>query len=193
MMTSVEVVSSIGDMYYYQIALIKDEKLRGYKELHRSEKDWGGHRQMIEGAKTELLEWLRHYLEKESLREGFEGFKLEHHPWYPGVKIETVCEAGQENASVRVLPGESRFLVFSHSPIESFASHTLLESWDPSPPPITQVWKSINERRSAGVRETCRGCGETFKEDNMYVCPHCGGEYCWRCKGTHIENCSARG
>jgi len=179
MKTTSEIVAVIEGMYY-QIPLVEDEKLRGYESLHRSEKDWGGHRQMIEGAEAELLGWLRQYLEPQEHSEGFECFKIEHHPWYPGVKIEAVRQSGHRNSTVRILPGKSRFLVFSHAPLESF----------PSPPPISKRWMSISERRPGILRETCRGCGESYTEDNMFDCPHCGGEYCWRCRDGHIAECS---
>jgi len=42
------------------------------------------------------------------------------------------------------------------------------------------------------MRETCRSYRETYKEENMFDCRYCGGEYCWRCKVNHVAECARK-
>lgn len=38
----------------------------------------------------------------------------------------------------------------------------------------------------------CESCGERYNDENVVDCPHCGGDYCWRCKDAHIKECGER-
>jgi hypothetical protein len=35
------------------------------------------------------------------------------------------------------------------------------------------------------MRESCTGCGESFKSENMSRCGDCGRELCYRCMAVH--------
>jgi predicted RNA-binding Zn-ribbon protein involved in translation (DUF1610 family) len=188
MKTAADVVTTISAIYY-QVNLFEDKQLTGYMN-HFAWPEWGGHKQMIQGAKAEMLEWIRRYLEPQERGEAFDHFEFSYHPYYPGIGVEVHRDTGTPNTSVHILPGRTRFCVFSACPLEAVASHVILDSRVPRPLPVSRPRVSILGRTGSTLRETCRGCGETYTEDNMFDCPHCGGEYCWRCRDGHTNECA---
>jgi len=34
-------------------------------------------------------------------------------------------------------------------------------------------------------QESCRGCGESYRFENVSICTACGSKYCYRCKGNY--------
>jgi hypothetical protein len=98
MKTAADVVTTISAIYY-QVNLFEDKQLTGYMN-HFAWPEWGGHKQMIQGAKAEMLEWIRRYLEPQERGEAFDHFEFSYHPYYPGIGVEVHRDTGTPNTSV---------------------------------------------------------------------------------------------
>lgn len=58
---------------------------------------------------------------------------------------------------------------------------------------LLQAYRRASEQAQPGDwldawfddRETCRGCGESFRFENVALCTHCHGTWCHRCAAGH--------
>jgi hypothetical protein len=190
MITATQLTQALANIYH-QFNLFDDAQLPGYFS-HFGDVSWGGHKQLVEGGKTEQLAWLARFLTPHEQASSFDHFEYRYHPYRPGIGIDVVRQPGERHTLVHMLPGRTTFCVFAHDNLPAYSQHRVLQAREALPPPVALPRKRTAEPRGSSVREAWRVCCETNSDDILFDCPHCGGEYCWRCRDEHISECAGR-
>jgi hypothetical protein len=155
-----------------------------------------GPKGMISGTLAQVLDCVRSNIEREIRdREAFVDIEIGYHPWDPRQRVQVVFE--DHTITMVILRGVDRFCAYgddqfndeAHQGADGSAGLWVENMRALHEPPRVPRDRPSRER-AAITRETCRGCGGTYTEDNMFDCPHCMLEYCWRCKEEHVSVCS---